>query len=163
MPIASSIAAAITANPGNAALADALDAERVKRAWRVLGHQHLHSGSFPHGRQQIIRQGDAERLAALVVAKFLVKRAAETLHETADQLTLDQHRVDRPADIVGEQKALDRRLPSLGINADDADLHAVGVGHMVRAEPAFVGQPGIAITERRRVRREMTGDIRQAD
>src|SRR6266699_2948151 len=87
-------------------------------------------GKLPHGRQQIIGQGDAERLTALVVAKFLVKRAAETLHETADQLTLDQHRVDRPADIVGEQKALDRHLPSLGINADDADLHAVRVSHM---------------------------------
>jgi hypothetical protein len=28
--------------------------------------------------------------AALVVAEFFVKRAAETLHKAADQLTLDQ-------------------------------------------------------------------------
>src|SRR5262249_61068069 len=56
---------------------------RVERAQRVLGHQYLDRRSFPHGRQQIIGQRDAERLAALVVAEFFVKRAAETLHEAA--------------------------------------------------------------------------------
>src|SRR5438270_2013072 len=98
-----------------------------ERARRVLGHQYFHSGSFPRGRQQIIGQGHAKWLAALVVAEFFVERAAETLHETADQLALDQHRVDRPADIVGKQKALNRGLSGISIDPDHADLHAIGV------------------------------------
>ena len=71
------------------------------------------AGISRSGRQQVIGEGDAQRLAALVVDEFLVQRAAEPLREAADQLPLDQHRVDRPADVVGEQKALDGRLAGL--------------------------------------------------
>jgi hypothetical protein len=39
-------------------------------------------------------------LAALVKAEFFTKRATEALRKTPGQLALDQHRVDRPADIA---------------------------------------------------------------
>ena len=97
----------------DAALARALDAERIERRRIVLGQDDLDVRRLAHGRQQIVGEGDGQRIAALVVGELLVERAAEPLREAAGDLALHQRRVDGAADVVGDDIAL--------------DLHAAGV------------------------------------
>ena len=71
--------------------------------------QHIDRRHFARGRHQIIGESHRQRLAALVVEELFEQRAADALREAADDLPLDQHRIDGPADIVGDEIALDRR------------------------------------------------------
>jgi hypothetical protein len=86
----------------------AFEAERVERARRVLGHEHFERRDLAGGGDKIIGEGAAERLAPLVVQEFLEQRAAEPLREATGHLAFDQHRIDRPPDVVGSEIALDR-------------------------------------------------------
>ncbi len=67
----------------DAAFAGALDAERVERARRILGHQHLDRRHLRRGRHQVVGEGRGERLAALVVDELLEQRAADPLRDAA--------------------------------------------------------------------------------
>ena len=97
-----------------AALARAFEAQEIERARRILGDHHVDRRHLVRGGNEIIGEGDRERLAALVVDELLEQRAAEPLNGAAHELAFDQHRVDGFADVVGHKIAL--------------DLHAAGVG-----------------------------------
>src|SRR5215218_6197805 len=78
------------ADRGDAALACALDAERVQRARRLLRQDDFDVGRLAHRRQEVVRERRAERVAPLIVDEFLQQRAAYALREPADDLPLDQ-------------------------------------------------------------------------
>ena len=85
--MASSMAEAIAApTAGDAALARALDAERIERARRILGQHDVDVGHLARGRHEIVGEGDGQRIAALVVGEFLQQRPAQSLREPADDL-----------------------------------------------------------------------------
>src|SRR5205823_7925224 len=53
-------------------------------------------------RQEVVHERGGYELAVVVVAELLEQRAADTLGDAADDLALDEQRVDRPADVVGD-------------------------------------------------------------
>src|SRR6266567_505977 len=90
-----------------ATLAGALEAQEIERTRRVLGDHHVDRRHFVRGGNEIIGERDRERLPALVIDELLEQRAAEPLDGAAGELAMDQHWVDRLADIVGDEIALD--------------------------------------------------------
>src|SRR5690606_19134194 len=54
-------------------------------------------GYFGRARHDIVGQRGGQRLAELVVRRFLVKRGADALGDTADALALDDHGIDHDA------------------------------------------------------------------
>src|SRR2546430_10494479 len=82
-----------------------------------------------------------QRFAALVVEEFLEQRAADSLREAARELTFDQHRIDRPADVIGQQITLDRYAAGLAIDLDDGNVHTIGIVHVIAVEPALGRKP----------------------
>src|SRR5262249_42669682 len=92
----------------NAALSCTLQAERIERRRCVLPDQHVERRHFARGRHEVIGEVDGQGLASIIVEKFLEQRAAYSLREPASELPFDEHRVDRAADVVGENITLDR-------------------------------------------------------
>src|SRR5262245_22657418 len=83
-------------------LADSLDTQGVERRRRFL--EDLHDRALGHlhrGRNQIVHERRRERLALLVVHQLLEQRAAQPLGESANDLPAHDHRIDRPAHVVG--------------------------------------------------------------
>src|SRR6266852_4426121 len=66
------------AHAGDAAFARALDAERIERARRLLGEDHVDVGRLARGRHQIVHEARGQRIAAFVVDEFFVEPAAES-------------------------------------------------------------------------------------
>src|SRR5207248_3834236 len=100
---------------------------------------------------------------AFVLAELLIEGAAQPLHDTADQLALDQHWVDGAPDIVSDEIALDRHRAGVAIDPQDGNLNAVGIGHVRRAKPAFRIEPGVAIAEGRRVGGQLPRNLAEGD
>ena len=130
-----------------AAFAGAFEPERVERRGRVLGDQRLDGRHLARGRHQIIGKRDRERLAAAVVEKFLQQRAADALRDAAGDLALDQHRIDRLADVVGDEITLDRDGAGLAVDAHHRDMNAVRIGHVGLLDPAFGRKAGQIVAE----------------
>ena len=104
-----------------------------------------------------------QRLAARVVEEFLEQRAADALRQAAGDLALDQHRIDRPADVVGDEIALDGDGAGVAVDAHHGDVHAIGIVHVVRLEPAFGGKARRRVAEELRGRRERARDLAERD
>ncbi len=143
----------------DAALARALQAERIERGWRILRDQHVEDRHFARGRHQVVGEIDRQRLAALVVEEFLEQRAADPLREAAGELTLDQHRIDGAAYVVGQEIALDGDAAGLTIDAHHGGVNPVGIVHVVGVEPTVGGEPGRAGAAQLRRRVERLGDL----
>jgi hypothetical protein len=90
--------------------------------------------------QEIVGKRDAERLAA-VVDELLVKGATKPLGEAADQLALDHHRVDRTADVVTDQEALDCRFSGIGVDPHDANMDVAAIRCSRRSSIHLTGRP----------------------
>ncbi len=71
------------------------------------------------------------------------------MREAAGDLALDQFRVDRLADVIGDDIALDLDRAGVGIDADGGDVDAVGIDHVGGFERILGAQPG-EIAERHR-------------
>src|SRR5207342_1151143 len=68
--------------------------------------------------QQIVCEAGGLQLALSVVAELFKKSAAEALDHAADQLALDDKRVERAANIRSDVIALDRNCTGLDIHRD---------------------------------------------
>src|SRR3984957_2780221 len=90
-----------------AAFARPFQAHRIKRDGRVFADEDVDGRHPANGRHQIIGERHRQRLAAFVVQKFFQQRAPNALRPAADNLTPDQHRIDRFADVIGDEIALD--------------------------------------------------------
>jgi hypothetical protein len=108
----------------------------------ILADQEVDRRDFGRGRQPVLDEADRLRLARVVVAELLEQRAADTLRHAAPQLALDQHRIDGPADLVGDQVAQHPDLSGARVYRDDRGVRAVRVGHVRDLETAARGQAG---------------------
>ena len=135
---ASSIAAAMAAPAALAPPSPApLTPSEIERTRRVLGDQHLDRRDFARRRHEVIGEADAERLAARIVEKFFEQCAADALSDAAGDLAVDQHRIDRLADVVGDEKSLDSGRSGVAVDTHDGDVNAVGIVHMLLLEQTF--------------------------
>ena len=82
------------------------------------------------GRHQVVHQRGRQRLAVLVVRRLLVQRGADALHDAADGLALDDHRVDHGAAILGHDVVEHLDRTELRIDRD---------GHRVRGIAEHAG------------------------
>ena len=114
----------------HAGFADALDAERVERRRRFVVED-LDARHARRRHQQIFGERRGDRLAVVVEAHPFEERVADAVHDAADDLALDHHRIDRAAAIMREDEALDRDPAGLDIDLDLGDRGAVGIGHGV--------------------------------
>src|ERR1700730_14531985 len=88
------------------ALADALDAEWVERGRRMLVDE-MHARDLARSRHDVVRQRAGEELTFGIIIESLHQCAADALRGAADDLPLDQHRIDDDAAIVRDDIFLD--------------------------------------------------------
>ena len=62
------------------------------------------------------------------------------LRGAAGDLAFDQHRVDRAADVVTDDKAFDHDPAGVAFDPDLRQVNAIGVGHVLGGETGFGGQ-----------------------
>ena len=72
--------------------------------------------------------------------ELLEQRGADALRSPAGDLPLDQHRVNRTADIVADEEALDRDRTRVALDAHLGKVHAVRVGHVFSGERGVGGE-----------------------
>src|SRR5215831_14171742 len=147
------------ADAGDAALARALDAERIERGRGLLGKDHLDRRGLARGRHDVVGEACRQRISAFAVDELLVERAAEPLGEPADDLSLDQRRIDGAADVVADDVALDRDAAGLAVDAHHRQMGAVRIDLVLGVEPAFGREAGLAAAARLRGRREAVRDV----
>src|SRR3954471_2933190 len=113
-----------------AALADALDAERVVGA-RGDVVADLEVRQVGRARHAVVHERSGGQLALGVVADLLVQRLADALGEAAVGLPVDDHRVDDRADVVGDRDLDDLGDAGLGVDLDLDQVAAAGVGEVL--------------------------------
>ena len=86
------------------------------------------------GRQQVVREGGGERLAAVVVAHPFEQRVADPVRDAAMDLAVDDHRIDQVSGILQRVILDDAHLAGLHVDLDLGHVAAVGVGQIVDAE-----------------------------
>ncbi len=106
-------------------LAAALDAQRVRRAWRHR-HTDLEGRQVVGARHAVVHVARCQELPALVVDGAFQQRLADTLGDAAVHLAFHDHRVDEIAEVVDGHPALDARRAGGGIHLQLAHVHARG-------------------------------------
>ena len=76
-------------------------------------------------RRQKIGERRREDVAAFVVDDLFQQRIADALRDAADDLAVDNHRIDQAAGILGHDEPLDRDPSGLRVNLDDAGVAGV--------------------------------------
>src|SRR5215467_2128772 len=116
-----------------AALADALDAERVDGR-RVLVESDRELGQLVGLRDRVVHQAPGEQLAACVIHDFFHEPGADTLRRAALQLRLHDHRIDGAARIVNDRVGEQANLARLDIDLDRRRVRAERPGDRVGIE-----------------------------
>src|SRR5436190_1657175 len=60
-------------------------------------------GHLPRHRDEVVGERAVHELAGLAVAAFLEQSRAQSLHDTAAELLVHQHRIDDPATILDDE------------------------------------------------------------
>ena len=92
-------------------------------------------------RQRVVHKRAAEHLAAFVVDDFLEEGLAQSLNDTAVELTLDQQRVDDVSAVVDSDVAFDFDFTCVGGNFYDRDMRSERIGEVRRFEEVRFGHP----------------------
>src|SRR6202167_1082289 len=71
------------------------------------------------GRRQKIGERSGEDVGGLVVNEFLEQRIADALGDAAGDLTVDNHRIDEPAGVFGDNESLDADATGFRIDFDN--------------------------------------------
>ena len=94
--------------------------------------------NLPGSRHHVIGERAGKRLTGFVVQKFLVQRAADALGNTSRDLPLDQHWIDRPADVIRDQVTTHLNTSGVPVDGHDSEMRAIGIRHVV-AEKLTLG------------------------
>ena len=78
--------------------------------------------------QQVVGERGGERLALRVEGHLLVERGADALRRAAEDLAVDDHRVDQHAAVLDDDVVEDLDLAGLGIDRDDGGVRGVAEG-----------------------------------
>src|SRR5580692_9627456 len=87
--------------------------------------QNFDRGYLAASRRQKIGEIGGEDIADLVVNDFLKQRIADALGDTAGDLTVNNHRIDEPAGIPGDNESLDAHLPGFRIDFDNRAMTGI--------------------------------------
>src|SRR5579872_1428462 len=99
----------------------------------------------------------------VAVAELLEQRAAQSLRVAADDLAMNERRIDRSADVIGDAVAFDNDAAGLGIDAHNGDMAAIRIDLMFGLEPALGGKAGVAVASCFGRRRQILRDRAEAD
>jgi len=127
----------------------------------------LHRWDVAGGRQRVIHQRAREQLPVRIIDDRLAEDAAEPLRGAAHDLTLDQHRVDDHAAIMGNRILVDADPAGLAVDLDDGDMYGIAPGDRRRLlvvgllEAGFDPlRAGVLPTGPRRLRHLLEADYR---
>ena len=110
---------------------------------RVLGDQHIDDRGLARGRQQVVDERAGQQLPVILVGELLQQRPPDALHQSSDDLALDEHRVDRAADVIGDPVAVDLDAAGLAIDLDRGAVQAIGKAHLLGVEVGLLAQAGL--------------------
>src|SRR5471032_951823 len=82
-------------------------------------------------RHAVVHERAAQRLAGIVDHALLPERLADSLHDRAMRLAMDDERIDATADIVDRGIAAERQPAGVGVDLDLADGAAIGKYRLV--------------------------------
>src|SRR6516165_6232282 len=104
-------------------------------------------------RQRVVSEAERQGIAHLVVDEGFEQRLGRALRDPPMDLPLDEHRVDASPAIVHRDVTDQLRLPRVGVDLDDRDVHAERIGRILHLEVGLRPQSRLhAGRERRRVR-----------
>ena len=103
-----------------------------------------------HGRprERVVQERARQQLALVVVDVLLEQRPADALAAAAAHLALDQRRVERAADVLGDDEPEERHLAGLRVEPDVGDVRRR------RRREAGVDRAGVAFD-----RRELAAEV----
>ena len=99
-------------------------------------------GHVARRRQRVIHQRAAQQLPGGIVGDRFAEDAAQPLRGAAHDLSLDQHRVDDDAAIMGDDVFLDRDTAGLAIDLDDRGMDGIAPGDGRRLPVIGFLEPG---------------------
>ena len=82
-------------------------------------------GHLGRGRQEVVDERRRQRVAGVVVDEVLEQHAADALHDAAEDLALDDRRVDHRAAVLRDDVAQDLRHAGVAVDLDDAEVGGV--------------------------------------
>src|SRR6516162_6200510 len=110
----------------------------ARRAQR-LGMQHWDIVSARHA---IIHEGSGQELAGyLIVNAVFAERLADTLHESAMDLPVDDHRIDNGADVIDRDVVYKRNYTGFRVNFDLRDMCSTGKREVYRIVERLLLEP----------------------
>ena len=81
-------------------------------------------------------------MAVFAVDKFFQQRAADSLRQSAGHLAFDDHRIDFPSDIFGDQIIENLDLTGFLVDLHGGDVHAVRKRPLIGGKKIFFGDTG---------------------
>jgi hypothetical protein len=107
-----------------------------------------HLGDVGH---QEVHERRVDQLPVVVVGHPLVERTPHPLRHAAEDLSLDDHRVDQRAAVVDDGVLQDPDLRGVGIGLDDDRVHARGERRALRGVEVAPLEPGLVVLGHRRL------------
>ena len=112
----------------------------------------LDRGQFSRAGHQVIGERADQRLALLVVGNLLVERGADALHDTAADLSFDNHRVDHRAAILGDGEIEELGIDPARISVRHGDTESTAFGFGTFASRSMVMSGGAVARASRMLR-----------
>jgi predicted TIM-barrel fold metal-dependent hydrolase len=123
------------ADRNDAAFAGPLGAERIVGRGCVLQRDHADARKFAGRRHQIVGERYGEQLPVRIVDQMFGERAAQSLHDRAQRLAVQHHRIDDAPDVLDGDIIDKGDMPGRGVDGDVGRMRAIGIG----ALPAGIG------------------------
>src|SRR5262249_55248020 len=124
--------------------ADAFDPERIERGG-MLSEYYLDLRHLGRARQKIVGKGRGEGLGSFVVTHPLVECIADRVRGAADELPLDDHRIDDPAAVVDQDVAQDAHAAGLDVHLYLDGMASSTIGEGAWQEALHVFEPRLEL------------------
>ena len=111
----------------------------------IFGQLHLDPRHVGRARQQIVGKGGGDGLRLFVVAHPFEQRVADRVRDAADELALDDHRIDDAAAVVDHDIAQDAHAAGLDVDLDLDGMAANAIGERGRHEALHAFEPRLEI------------------
>src|ERR1700730_540895 len=102
----------------------------------------MQSWDIVSARHAIIHEGPGQKLAGcLIVNAVFAECLADTLHESAMDLPLDDHRIDNSADVIDRDVVHERHYTRFWVNFDLRDMSSTGKRKVYRIVKRLLLEP----------------------
>ncbi len=127
-----------------AALADAFHAQGIERR-RAFTEYHLDIRQFRCSWKEVFGKICGDGLSVVIIAHEFKECVADTVHDTAMDLSCDDERIDKLAAILQRNVAQDAHLSRFGIDLNLADMKAVRIGQGIGPECGAGFETGVEV------------------